>query len=238
MDVLLLIFNFFFAGFFVPENTVVFINNHYSNFSTDYWEDPDKFDPNRFIDDSGKIKKPQHFLPFSTGRRSCIGSKMVQLVSTSLTATILRKFRIECEIPEVPLGMLALPVQPTMFKLIDRVPAACSVEPAHPTLMFSPSHPALSMLISESDNNSFSSLDSSTSSDRSTSIATEPPTFYICPTAAAKSFPSQESSTQKMRHNSSQDEAGASTTCAGLSRTISASSLPKMSARLRHASSR
>ncbi len=228
----------------MAENTVVFINNHYSNFSTDYWEDPDKFDPNRFIDDSGKMKKPQHFLPFSTGRRSCIGSKMVQLVSTSLTATILRKFRIECEIPEVPLGMLALPVQPTEFKLIDRQPAACSVEPAHPTLMFSPSHPSLSMLIGETDNSSFSSLDSSTSSDCSTSIAaSEPPTFYICPTAAVptKTFPSQESSIQKMRHNSSQDEAGAassSSTCAGLSRTISVSSLPKMSARLRHASSR
>ena len=220
----------------MAENTVVFINNHYSNFSEEYWTEPDRFNPNRFMDPTGKMKKPQSFLPFSTGRRSCIGSKMVQLVSTSMTATILRKYRINCDIAEVPLGMLALPPTPAHFTLIERPPVHYP-DQVQPTLLPSPSHPALSMLMSHSEDAHSTSLSSTDSSDSEA-------TFFICSSttsssssAQTKISPSQESSPQKIRHNSSEDSLDM---FPGLGRTNSAFNLPKMgaSARLRHASSK
>ena len=78
------------SDYHISDKTVVFINNHLSNFSPQYWTNPDQYDPDRFLKE-GRFKKPSHFLPFSIGRRSCIGYKIVQQISTALAATILRK---------------------------------------------------------------------------------------------------------------------------------------------------
>ena len=79
-----------FSEYHIPENTVIFINNHHSNFSTEYWDGPEQYRPERFLNKEGRFRKPAHFLPFSTGRRSCIGYKIVQLVATAIAASTLR----------------------------------------------------------------------------------------------------------------------------------------------------
>lgn len=37
------------------------------------WEDPEEFNPNRFLDASGALSKPDYWLPFGAGRRMCLG---------------------------------------------------------------------------------------------------------------------------------------------------------------------
>ena len=80
----------FFPGYRIPANTVVFINNHNSNYSPELWESPLEYMPERFITPEGVFKSPAHFLPFSVGRRSCIGYKIVQMVSTMIVANLFR----------------------------------------------------------------------------------------------------------------------------------------------------
>ena len=63
------------------------------NSSPKYWENPEKFEPERFIEEN-RIKKPSHFIPFSTGKRSCIGSKIFLNVVFVTVATILQKYVI------------------------------------------------------------------------------------------------------------------------------------------------
>ena len=74
----------------MPANSVVFINNHFSNFSPDYWEEPEAFQPERFLRD-GKFVKPTHFQPFSMGRRSCMGYKLIENMMAFLLANILSR---------------------------------------------------------------------------------------------------------------------------------------------------
>ena len=108
-------------GYHVPKDTVIFVNNHHLNTSTELWEEPEKYNPNRFLDEnSGDFTKPAHFQPFSMGKRACMGYKMVYNVAFSIISNLLSQFDI-CEpstsIETIPLGMLALPPQPFEFIL-------------------------------------------------------------------------------------------------------------------------
>ena len=35
-----------------------------------YWKDPEKFDPDRFLDEFGHLQVPEAFIPFSIGKNN------------------------------------------------------------------------------------------------------------------------------------------------------------------------
>ena len=91
--------------------------------NTDLWTNPEAFQPERFINADGRVIKPDHFLPFGGGRRSCMGYKIVQLISFSTIASLLQTYNI---LPvdgvsyKVPIGNLALPFDTFNFKFEKR----------------------------------------------------------------------------------------------------------------------
>jgi cytochrome P450 family 307 subfamily A len=101
----------------VKAGTLIFLNNYDLNMSTDLWEAPEKFEPKRFLS-SGRLLKPDHFLPFGAGRRSCMGYKMVQFYSFAMIGNLLKEFDISTvkgdEI-KVAVGSLALTEDPYRF---------------------------------------------------------------------------------------------------------------------------
>ncbi|XP_034951461.1 cytochrome P450 307a1-like [Chelonus insularis] len=110
------------AGFKVDKNTFIFLNNYELNMSADLWDTPTEFMPTRFIKE-GRISKPEYFLPFGGGRRSCMGYKMVQYLSFSILASILKNYTIapiEEEVYKVPVGSLALPETTFSFRFERR----------------------------------------------------------------------------------------------------------------------
>ena len=60
-----------------------------------YWEHPEEFRPERFIDESAKKRKPYTYMPFGGGKRSCIGGAMSQVENTLALSMLLRRFRPE-----------------------------------------------------------------------------------------------------------------------------------------------
>lgn len=144
------------AGYGVTKGTLVFINNYQLNTSEKYWEEPDKFNPDRFIEtvqidvttttatkndlnmeyslksdttewssncsDSGiddenystdestttttpvkcqqqktilQIRKNiPHFLPFSIGKRTCIGQNLVKGFTFMILANIMQSYDV------------------------------------------------------------------------------------------------------------------------------------------------
>lgn len=102
------------TGHKIAKGTGVIINNFELNTSSAYWNDPEVFDPNRFIyfkpDAKPCIKKPEYFLPFSTGKRTCIGQQLVSGYGFVLLAGILQKYDVEVtgEL-KIPESSLALP---------------------------------------------------------------------------------------------------------------------------------
>lgn len=61
----------------------------------EYFPEPMKFDPNRFINESQSEKcSPFAYIPFSAGARNCIGQKFAMLEVKSAVSKILRHFEL------------------------------------------------------------------------------------------------------------------------------------------------
>ncbi|KAF5284940.1 hypothetical protein FQA39_LY16895 [Lamprigera yunnana] len=109
-------------GYRIPKGTLVFLNNYDLSMSEKLWDEPESFKPERFIVNNHLIK-PEHFLPFGGGRRSCMGFKMVQLVSFGILSALIQNFSIEPienECYKVPIGSLAMPKNTFQFMFIRR----------------------------------------------------------------------------------------------------------------------
>lgn len=96
--------------FQVDKGTVIFLNNYALNMSEQYWDEPEAFKPERFIKDNA-VFKPAHFLPFSTGKRACVGSRILMHVCFVTLVNIVQKFSVA--VPEteeicMPVGKLAV----------------------------------------------------------------------------------------------------------------------------------
>ena len=104
------------AGYSVPANTIIFVNNHQQNFNEESWDQPELYNPSRFLRD-GVFKRPSHFSPFSYGKRSCMGYKMVEYVTSHIIASIFAKLELKCskEMREQPGGILGLSPEPFYF---------------------------------------------------------------------------------------------------------------------------
>lgn len=81
-------------GFHVNRGTVVMFNTNDINYSSDLWEKPWDFIPERFLGGNGCVFKPGHFFPFGTGKRSCMGDGLVRATLVLGMATLLARFEL------------------------------------------------------------------------------------------------------------------------------------------------
>ena len=82
-----------FRDYQLPENTFILANMWSCMRDPAYWNEPDKFDPSRFIDADGNLKcKNPAMMPFSVGKRACIGESIARLQIFLIFTSLLQKF--------------------------------------------------------------------------------------------------------------------------------------------------
>ena len=80
--------------FDIPAETFVAANLHAIHMNPAVFPQPRNFNPDRFIDDvTGKFVRHAHVIPFSVGKRSCLGELLARQELFLLTAALLQNFR-------------------------------------------------------------------------------------------------------------------------------------------------
>ncbi len=82
-------------GYDIPAGADVLICPYTLHRHPDFWDEPEKFDPDRFGADHAATRHPYAYIPFGGGPRFCIGSNLGMMEAVFVAAMTAREFRLE-----------------------------------------------------------------------------------------------------------------------------------------------
>lgn len=82
-----------FHGFHLPKGTGVVANLTACHRDPKYWANPDKFDPEHFLDDNGHfVQDKDGFVPYGIGARRCPGEELAEMETFLILSNLLKSF--------------------------------------------------------------------------------------------------------------------------------------------------
>jgi cytochrome P450 len=83
-----------FARHLIPANSDVLISVYTIHRHPKFWDDAERFDPERFAPDKGSERDSCAYLPFGAGPRTCLGSRFGLMEVMLMVATIAQRFSL------------------------------------------------------------------------------------------------------------------------------------------------
>ncbi|XP_009577081.1 PREDICTED: cytochrome P450 2J2-like [Fulmarus glacialis] len=105
-------------GFHIPKGTVLLTNLTSVMFDKNEWETPDTFNPGHFLKD-GQFWKRESFVPFSLGKRACLGEVLARSELFLFFTALLQKFTFQAP-PDTTLSLqfkLGMTLAPQPYKI-------------------------------------------------------------------------------------------------------------------------
>uniref|UniRef100_A0A1Q3FTA0 Putative cytochrome p450 n=1 Tax=Culex tarsalis TaxID=7177 RepID=A0A1Q3FTA0_CULTA len=82
------------GGYRIPKGTTLFPDLKSVHHEQEYWKDPEVFRPERFLDDNGKLHNTERVVPFSLGKRRCLGEVQAKTTVFLFFTGLLQQFEI------------------------------------------------------------------------------------------------------------------------------------------------
>ena len=92
------------AGYDVDAGAPITISPYLTHRHPDFWEDPEKFDPQRFSPEASAARPRYAYIPFGGGPRKCIGSNFAMTEATLVLAMLTQRYRMHL-LPGHPVKM-------------------------------------------------------------------------------------------------------------------------------------
>ncbi|MGK7894096.1 MAG: cytochrome P450, partial [Xenococcus sp. (in: cyanobacteria)] len=101
------------SGYFIPQKTPVLVNYYSLTRDERYWQEPEQFNPYRFLDENGKLRRNllDKFYPFGIGPRRCLGEYLGRLQIFLFFTNLVHR----CKFEQVSGEKLSLEPQPGFF---------------------------------------------------------------------------------------------------------------------------
>ncbi|KAH7700195.1 Protein CYP-33C1 [Aphelenchoides avenae] len=80
-------------GYNLPAGTCIIPQMTGLHYDDRIFPDPTMFDPTRFLDANGSLKRVDELIPFSIGKRQCAGEGLARMEMFLFTANLLNQFR-------------------------------------------------------------------------------------------------------------------------------------------------
>jgi cytochrome P450 len=111
------------GGYDVPKGSLVTINMYALQRDSRFFEDPERYDPDRFAP-GWEERIPRHaYLPFGSGPRVCIGNGFAMMEARLILASMAQRYRLslESDAPVRPVQLVTLrPGGPVLMRVSER----------------------------------------------------------------------------------------------------------------------
>jgi len=82
------------GGYPIPKGSLMFPCQYLTHRHPDFWEDPERFDPDRFLPERAHGRPLHAYVPFGAGPRACLGNHFALAEASLVLATVAQRYSL------------------------------------------------------------------------------------------------------------------------------------------------